>query len=225
MGQAITQLRHHAAPGPHGERLHEHYETMEKQTHAAMLGTWVFLASEVLFFGALFTLYAAYRADYADAFRLAAQSTDLTLGTVMTYLLLTASFLVAIAVGAIRANRATPATWALAGAALLGCIFLGLKALEWKHHFADGIYPGAYLTDPALTGRGARAFFTLYYLMTGLHFLHVSAGVVLLAVLAWLTRRGAYGAAYHTPLEVGGLYWHFVDIVWLFLWPMFYLWR
>ena len=225
MERAVTQLHDRAAPGPRRERLREHFESIEKQTHAAFLGAWVFLASELLFFGALFTLYAGYRAAYPEAFREAARHTDLALGTTMTYLLLTASFLVAIAVGALRANRTRTAVLGLTAAAVIGAVFCVLKLVEWNEHFADGLYPGLYLSSHEITGAGARAFFTLYYLMTGLHFLHVTGGVIALAVLAWLTRRGAYGAAYHTPVEIGGLYWHFVDIVWLFLWPMFYLWR
>jgi cytochrome c oxidase subunit 3 len=222
MGAALSQRP--AAP-PARARLQEHFETLGKQTHAALLGGWIFLASELLFFAALFTLYSGYRAAYPEAFRLASQHTDLMLGTIMTYVLLTASLLVAIAVGALRGERRTLAAVMLAAAALLGALFLGLKLVEYAEHFRDGLYPGRFLDSPALDGRGARIFFTLYYLMTGLHFLHVAGGVVLLSVLAWLTRRGAYCAAYHTPVEVGGLYWHFVDIIWLFLWPMFYLWR
>jgi cytochrome c oxidase subunit 3 len=225
MDRTLTQIHAHPAAGSHRDRLQAHFATLETQTHAAFLGTWVFLASEVLFFGALFALYTGYRSAYPEAFTASARHTDLMLGSLMTYLLLTASFFVAIAVGLIRANRRRGAARALALAAVLGVIFLGLKLLEWFEHFGEGIFPGLHMGAPALAGRGERAFFTLYYLMTGLHFLHVTGGVVVLAVLAWLTRRGAYGAAYHTPIEVGGLYWHFVDIVWLFLWPMFYLWR
>jgi cytochrome c oxidase subunit 3 len=210
---------------PAGEHLHEHFASLETQTHAALLGTWVFLASEVLFFGALMALYAGYYVADAAAFHEAARHTDLLLGSVMTYLLLTASFLVAVAVLAIRGDGHRVASLALAAAAGIGVVFLALKLLEWRDHFAHGLYPGVFLHSDEVSGGGARAFFTLYYLMTGLHFLHVTAGVVVLAVLAWLTHRRRYSAAYHTPLEVGGLYWHFVDIVWLFLWPMFYLWR
>lgn len=208
-----------------GAHLHEHFATLETQTHAAIFGTWVFLASEVLFFGALVTLYAGYYVADPAAFHAAARHTDLVLGSLMTYLLLSASFLVAAAVVAIRADGHRFAALALAAAALIGVVFLALKLLEWSDHFAHGLYPGAYLASEQISGRGARAFFTLYYVMTGVHFLHVTAGVVVLAALAWLTHRRRFDAVYHTPLEVGGLYWHFVDIVWLFLWPMFYLWR
>ncbi len=103
--------------------------------------------------------------------------------------------------------------------------FLGLKGLEYAHHLRDGLAPGAYYHAATLHGRGVEAFFALYYAMTGLHALHVAIGIGLLGWLARASFRGAYGPEYHTPLELGGMYWHFVDIVWLFLWPVFYLLR
>jgi len=204
-------------------RLQGHFDSLANQTHASQFAMWVFLATEVLFFGVLFTLYAAYRNAYPDAFARAAGHTDLLLGSVNTYVLLTASFLVALAVGAIRGDRARLASALLAAAAVLGLAFLALKGLEYSHHFADGIYPGRYYAFDELSGHGATVFFTLYYAMTGLHFLHVSGGVVVLAWLALRSIRGAYDRTWHTPLELGGMYWHFVDVVWLFLWPAFYL--
>lgn len=225
MNRPATMSGDSAAVGEANPHLQEHFENLVKQTHAAHLGMWIFLCSEILFFAVLFTLYAAYRATYPEAFAEAARHTDLLLGTTMTYLLLAASFLVALAVGAIRGSRSRAASLLLAGATGLGAVFLALKILEYREHFADGIYPGHYYHFAELPGHGAMAFFTLYYLMTGLHFLHVAVGVALLAWLSWRARRDAYDRDYHTPLELGGMYWHFVDIVWLFLWPVFYLMR
>jgi cytochrome c oxidase subunit 3 len=205
--------------------LRAHFEDLPKQTHAARLGMWGFLASEVLFFGALFTLFAAYNAEYGAAFRQAARHTDLLLGSLNTAVLITASFLVALAVASVRAERPSRATWLLLAAAALGVLFLVLKGVEYAHHFRDGIYPGAYYHFAALPGDGAKIFFTLYYFMTGLHAVHVIVGVVLLCALAWMTHRGRFTAEWHTPLELGGLYWHLVDVVWIFLWPIFYLLR
>ncbi len=207
------------------EHLETHFEDMEKQTHAAIFGMWVFLATEVLFFGVLFTVYAYYRVEFQHTFALAAQHTDLDLGTLGTYLLLTASFLVAMAVGAIRAGRNRRCAWFLYGAAFLGVAFLAAKFGEWGHHFSEGILPGPYYHFEGLQLRGARAFFTLYYVMTGLHAVHVTAGVIILGVLGRKSWKGNYGSGYNTPIEVGGMYWHFVDVVWLFLWPFFYLMR
>jgi cytochrome c oxidase subunit 3 len=207
--------------GHHAER----FETLAAQTHAAHFGMWIFIASEVSFFAALFTLYAATRAAFPHAFAAAAGETNLVLGSLNTYVLVTASFLVAWAVHSVRAGADRVAARLLAVAALLGVVFLALKGLEYAEHLGAGLAPGSYFTAAAPHGRGVMYFFALYYAMTGLHALHVAGGV---AVLAWLARRvagHAYGPEYHTPLELGGMYWHFVDIVWLFLWPMFYLLR
>ncbi len=207
------------------EHLETHFEDLGKQTHAALLGMWIFLATEVLFFGGLFALYASYRVAYSHSFALAAQHTDLDLGTIGTYVLLTGSFCVALAVGAIRVDRNKLASLLLWAAALTALAFLALKFTEYGHHFSEGLYPGRFYRFPELRNRGAHAFFTLYYLMTGLHALHVIGGFVILSVLAIRAWQGAYDSTYNTPLELGGMYWHFVDVVWLFLWPFFYLLR
>jgi cytochrome c oxidase subunit 3 len=195
------------------------------QTHAARLGMWVFIASELLFFGALFVLYVATREAFPREFAEAARHTDLVLGSANTYVLVTASLLVALALHAAEHDASARASLLLLGAAALGVLFLALKGIEYAAHLHEGLSPGAYFHAAHLRGRGYAYFFTLYYAMTGLHALHVIGGVVVLGVLAWRAWHGAYGAAYQTPLELGGMYWHFVDVVWLFLWPMFYLLR
>jgi cytochrome c oxidase subunit 3 len=206
--------------------LRPYFADLAQQTHAARLGMWGFLGSELLFFGALFVLYAGYRAEYTEEFRAAAQHTDLWLGSANTVILITASFLVALAVVGVRiGGSARRAAWLLVVAAVLGVVFMVLKGLEYAHHFRDGIYPGTYYHFATLPQDGAKLFFTLYYMMTGLHALHVLAGIVLLLALAWWTHRGRYSEGWHTPLELGGLYWHLVDVVWIFLWPIFYLLR
>ncbi|HEX7051823.1 MAG TPA: cytochrome c oxidase subunit 3 [Longimicrobiales bacterium] len=205
--------------------LRDHYEDLAKQTHAARLGMWVFIGSEALLFAALFALYAAYRIAYPASFRAAAAHTNLFLGTAMTFVLITSSLLMANAVLSARLARPGRSVGFLAGTAGLGIIFLGLKAVEYTEHFRDGIFPGAFYAFARLPAPGARVFFTLYYFMTGLHALHVAGGVVLLAWLARRAHRGGFTPEYHTPLELGGMYWHFVDVVWIFLWPLFYLLR
>lgn len=206
-------------------QLQEHFEDAETQSHAAQLGMWVFLASEILMFSALFALYAGYRTAYADTFQKAARETNLVLGTTMTFVLLIGSLVVALAVHFIRHDRTRPAFRVLAAGAVLAVGFLGLKVWEYLRHFNEGIYPGFYYEYEKLTAVGARVFFSLYYVMTGLHFLHVLGGALILGALAWATRRGHYASTYHTPLKLGGMYWHLVDIIWLFLWPIFYLMR
>jgi cytochrome c oxidase subunit III len=204
-------------------RLQEHFADMDGQTHAARLGMWAFLASEILFFSGLFTIYTAERARFGHAFAEATRHADLLLGSANTVILLTSSLLVALAVFAIRQDRSRHASRLLLATAALGVLFLVLKGIEYAHHISEGILPGNYYRYDELPGPGAAMFFGLYYLMTGLHALHVLGGIVLMTWIARRTRNGDFGPAWHTPLELAGLYWHFVDIVWLFLWPLFYL--
>jgi cytochrome c oxidase subunit 3 len=204
----------------------EQFDSLERQQQAATLGMWLFLGSEVLFFSALFAVYAGLRVHFSVAFREAARHTDLGLGTTNTVLLLSSSYAVALAAtGPRRGSRDMTVVTLLLIAAALGLVFLGLKGLEYAHHFRDGIYPAGLYHFAELPGDGARMFFTLYYFMTGLHALHVIIGVGLLLWLARRAARGSFSAEYSTPLELGGMYWHLVDIVWLFLWPAFYLLR
>lgn len=203
--------------------LEHYYQDLAKQTHAARFGMWCFLGSELLFFGALFVLYATYRAQFTEEFAAAVRHTDLILGSLNTGILITASFMVAVAVALVRVTRLRSAHYLLQGAAALGVLFLVFKGIEYAHHFRDGIYPGRAYHYAELPGQGAKIFFTLYYFMTGLHALHVLAGIVLLLYLAHAVRRERYSPEWHTPLELGGLYWHLVDVIWIFLWPFFYL--
>lgn len=206
-------------------RLRPHFQDLAQQTHAARLGMWIFIGSEALLFAALFALYAAYRVAYPEAFRAAAGYTDLPLGTAMTVVLITSSFAVAAATAALRDDESRAAVRGLGVAVALAFAFLGLKAIEYTLHFRDGIFPGPAYRFEALPAAGANVFFNLYYVMTGLHALHVLSGIAILGWLARAVRGGRLDGVYHTPLELGGMYWHFVDIVWVFLWPLFYLLR
>lgn len=205
--------------------LESHFQDLARQTHAARLGMWIFIGSEALLFAALFALYAAYRVMYPDSFREAAALTDRALGTAMTLVLISSSLLVALSIAAAREARSGRIALLLGAAAALGIGFLVLKGIEYTHHFEDEVFPGGYYRYPGLQEPGAKVFFTLYYFMTGLHALHVVGGIGILSWLAWTARRGRWGPDYHTPLELGGMYWHFVDVVWIFLWPLFYLLR
>lgn len=210
------------AAEPGGE-VEEQFGSLEQQAHAAHLGMWLFLTSEVLLFGALFGLYTAYRLEYADAFRSAARHNQLWLGTANTVILITSSLLAAWAVHALKSGRAALAELCLVGTIVLGGVFLVLKLSEYADHFRHGIFPGAYYRSPELTERGANSFFTLYYFMTGLHGLHVLGGMSALTVMLVQILRGRYGPARSTAVELTVLYWHLVDAIWIFLWPLFYL--
>jgi cytochrome c oxidase subunit 3 len=206
--------------------LHGPYDVPRQRLHALRLAMWLFVASELMFFAALFGLYAAARADDPETFGRCTMHNALELGTLNTVVLLTSSFAVALSIAALRDARARRAALLLGSAVALGFVFLGVKSYEYAGHFREGVYPGALFHDPAL-GRAtsARAFFNLYFAMTGLHALHVIVGMGLLAWVAFAAARGRLGPAEedHARAELVGLYWHLVDIVWLFLWPLFYL--
>jgi cytochrome c oxidase subunit 3 len=201
----------------------DHFATIEQQDHAAHLGMWLFLTSEVLLFGALFALYAGYRAEFGAEFVRAAHHNDVTIGTANTLILITSSLCAAWAVHAIRRGHERAAELSLAAAVLLGLAFLGLKLLEYRAHFAHGIFPGAFYRFEQLPGHGAGLFFTLYFFMTGLHALHVIGGLCALASALVFVRLGRYTSERHVPLELSVLYWHLVDVIWIFLWPLLYL--
>jgi cytochrome c oxidase subunit III len=203
--------------------LAEQFQDEERRAQALRLGIWTFLATELFLFAGLFTLYAAYRTMYPAAFAEGAAHNDVVIGSVNTIVLITSSLTVALALHAVRGGREKRAGQLLAVSIVLGLVFLGLKATEYADHIHHGIVPGASYRFAELPGNGPRMFFNIYYLTTGLHALHVIAGLVVLAWLAVGCFRRRYSAAYHLPLELGGLYWHLVDLVWIFLWPLLYL--
>jgi cytochrome c oxidase subunit 3 len=184
---------------------------------------WVFLGSETLLFAGLFALYAGYRAQFPRAFALGVAHNEEWIGTTNTFVLIVSSFFVAWALHAVRGGRRIMAVSSLGAALFLGACFLGLKGLEYSEHLHKGIAPGSYYHYAELTMPGLQPFFTLYYFMTGLHALHVIAGMSLLAWLTWRVLRRRTTAERHVVLELSGLYWHLVDIVWIFLWPLLYL--
>jgi cytochrome c oxidase subunit 3 len=198
------------------------FDSAEHQHSASQLGMWVFIAQEILFFGGLFLTYTVYRFTYPTAFAQASHHLDVTLGCFNTAVLIGSSLTMALAVhGAQLGRRWTQVIYLLATIAL-GSIFLGVKAIEYGHKFHEHLIPGA---NFVFTGEAEHAeiFFSLYFVMPGLHALHMVIGIAVLAVLVWQAWRGAYTAAYYSPVELTGLYWHFVDIVWIFLFPLLYL--
>ncbi len=207
------------------ERAHtalaEQFDDLEQQRHASELGMWTFLATEVLFFGGLFMAYITYRHLYPDAFAAGSNECSVLLGSVNTAILLTSSLTMALAVHAARLNRTKALVRFLLLTLFLALCFLGVKALEYHEDFVKNLIPGAEF-KPGLPAH-TEIFFVLYWAMTALHALHVFVGVGVLAVIAFLAWRRRFSDVYHTPVEVSGLYWHFVDIVWIFLYPLLYL--
>jgi len=199
------------------------YMTLAQQNEAAQLGIWIFIGTEVLFFGALILGYMVYRYGFADDFAAAARHTKIAIGTANTAILLTSSFFVAWAVTAAKDDSGRLAAMLLATAALLGALFLGLKGYEYALEFREHLFPGGAFTFDVNHARGARLFFLFYFGATALHGVHAAMGIVILAITAGRARRGTYSARYHAPITVAALYWHFVDLVWIFLFALIYL--
>jgi len=190
-------------------------------TAGAKLGMWLFLFTELLFFGGMFLLYAVYRGRYAAGFHAAAAEENTAVGAWNTALLLTSSLTMALAVAALRGGRTRSSLLAQGATMLMGLGFLAVKYTEWTAKIGLGLYPDS----PVLLKRshGEVLFFGLYYVMTGVHGLHVLIGICLIAVTFVLTARGAITAERFGLLENTGLFWHFVDVVWIYLFPLFYL--
>ncbi|HTO76731.1 MAG TPA: cytochrome c oxidase subunit 3 family protein, partial [Thermoanaerobaculia bacterium] len=200
-----------------------HFTDLEHQQEASTLGMWIFLVTEVLFFGGMFTAYVVYRSTYRAAFEGASNLLDIRLGTVNTAVLLLSSLTMALAVRSAAQGKKKLIVFFLSSTILLGTVFLGIKVIEYSQKFAHHEVPGPHFVVPEELPRQAEMFFSLYFCMTGLHALHMIIGVGLLSWLIARARRGDFSVRYSTPVDLVGLYWHFVDIVWIFLFPLLYL--
>jgi cytochrome c oxidase subunit III len=192
-----------------------------KDGTGARLGMWLFILSELLLFGGLFILYSAYRYGNPVDFHYASRELEVVLGTLNTVILLTSSLSMATSIAAIRKGKQRLSMLLLEATVALGFLFLVLKGVEWGIKIDHGIYPNS----PVLLTRakGEILFFGLYYVMTGLHGLHVLVGIGLLSIMLILMMKGRIHQTHFTALENSGLYWHLVDIIWIFLYPLFYL--
>jgi cytochrome c oxidase subunit 3 len=203
--------------------LAEQFEDIEKQTHAARLAMWVFLGSETLLFAGLFALYGTYRTMYPVQFRQALLLNDTVLGTTNTVVLITSSFTVAMAVHYVREDRSRLAALLLGLSTAFGMTFLVLKFTEYADHIRHHALPAGMYTMAEAPSNGVVMGQTLYWFMTSLHALHVVAGMILLGVAAVGCAQRRYGRERYIIVENAGLYWHLVDVIWIFLWPLFYL--
>jgi cytochrome c oxidase subunit 3 len=200
------------------------FDSAVQQGEAATLGMWIFLATELMFFGPLFFGYWYGRSHYPESFAAASRHTEVLAGTINTALLLTGSLLVATANDARRAGALRIAMRLLAFAAAIGIVFLAIKGIEYRQEWKEHLFPGAGFAFPDQRhADGARIFYFLYFAMTALHALHLVAGIVALGVFALALRRGENEFASAGRVELAGLYWHFVDVVWIFLYPLLYL--
>jgi cytochrome c oxidase subunit 3 len=228
---------HPAPAGEHHSALQHHFADLDQQKEAASLGMWVFIAQEVLFFGGLFAAYTVYRSQYPAAFAAGSHHLSWRIGFANTLVLISSSLTMALAVHAAAVGKARRIVGFLLATVLLGSVFLGVKYLEYGEKIrpclGDGPHAGCLVPgerfDPSTVhlqgdeGRHAQIFFSLYFGMTGLHALHMIIGIPIILTIAFLAGRGRYSPAYHTPVEIVGLYWHFVDIIWIFLFPLLYL--
>ena len=200
-----------------------HFPNLAQQEHAARLGMWLFLATELLLFGGLFTAYSVYRFLFSETFAEASRHLNLTLGTVNTVVLITSSLTAALGHHFAHQKKGRAAAFVLALTLLMAVGFLVIKGFEWHEDFQEGLLPGRYFSNTELKGAGGPMFFALYFILTGLHGLHVIIGMGVLAVLMVLCLRGRYDHGYYTPVELGVMYWHLVDLIWIFLYPLLYL--
>jgi cytochrome c oxidase subunit 3 len=204
--------------------LREQFDTAEQQKDASTLGMWIFLITEIMFFGGMFLMYTVYRSIYPEIFGIASRTLSAPIGAVNTAVLLCSSFTMVLAVRAAQLGRRNAIIIFLILTLILGFVFLGVKAYEWNEKFVEHHVPGAtfHLEGTAQQGP-AQLFFSLYFAMTGLHALHMVVGVGILSFMIWTAYKGRFTAEYMTPVDVAGLYWHFVDIIWIFLFPLLYL--
>ena len=208
------------APNPH---LAHHYETIEKQDYAVRLGMWLFLGTEVLLFAGLFLGYTVYRHFYHEAFHEASRHLQLWAGTTNTAVLITSSLTVALAYNAIKQGKTKLCAILLAVTILCALAFLAIKGIEYHTKFQEGALPGKWYHYAEVTAPGANLYYTVYFLTTGLHAFHVIVGMSILIWILSRVLRGHFSPTYYVPVELGGLYWHLVDLVWIFLFPLLYL--
>jgi len=207
----------------HPTALAHHFDNLEQQREASTFGMWVFLVTEIMFFGGLFTAYAVYRLRYQEAFAAASNSLLTWAGSINTAVLICSSLTMVLAVRSAQVDRRKMIVLFLCLTILLGAVFLGIKAYEYRTEWQEHHFPGAGFRFAGPDPRHAEMFFSIYFCMTGLHALHMIIGMSVLAALLLPAWRGRYNPEWHNPLECVGLYWHFVDIVWIFLLPLLYL--
>jgi cytochrome c oxidase subunit 3 len=208
----------------HTPELRHHFDDTEQQLQSSTLGMWVFLVTEVMFFGGMFGGYTVYRDMYPDAFASTSHFMNVTIGAINTGVLIFSSFTMVLAVRSAQLGQKKPLIVFLVLTLILGCVFLGLKYIEyhekWVDHHIPG--PGFRYADPRYVHQ-AQILFFLYFAMTGMHAIHMIVGAGLLTALILMAARNRFSAVWYTPVEMIGLYWHFVDIVWIFLFPLLYL--
>jgi cytochrome c oxidase subunit 3 len=204
--------------------LVDHYAEPEQQLETGKLGMWLFLATEILLFGGLFVAYSIYHFMHPDLFREAHKFLDVKLGAINTIVLLFSSLTVVLAIHAAQKNKRHFVILNLSITILCAVAFLVVKYFEYSHKIHAGLLPGTFFSNGSLSNPDQiHIFFGIYFLMTGLHGIHVLIGILLLTWLLYRTIKGDFSSQYYMPIELGGLYWHLVDVIWIFLFPLLYL--
>lgn len=212
----------------HGHDPHQqhHFATMEQQFDTSKIGMWLFLATEILLFGGLFVGFGMMQARYPKEFVEAHEHLVRWQGSLNTVVLLISSFTMVMAVDAVKKSKSTKAVMFLAITIVLACVFLVVKYFEYTHKFEEGWFPGKFyrgVGDSIPGSHGYATFFAFYFMMTGLHGIHIVVGIGLLSWILFRARRNEFSSAYYTPVELVGLYWHIVDMIWIYLFPLYYL--
>jgi cytochrome c oxidase subunit 3 len=236
-------LERHAGDGhehdhDHVPGLHHHFDDMEQQRETHTLGMWAFLVTEIMMFGGLFFVYTLYRWQYHNAYVIGSRHLNINLGTINTFVLLFSSLTMAVAVHAAQLGHRKKLITFLVITMILGAAFLGIKAVEWGTDYREGLVPGLawnYFQNPHNAAEIAKLaaenvlpnhvmmYFIIYFCMTGLHALHMVIGLTIVGIVAFLGSRGRFENGNEQPVELVGLYWHLVDIIWIFLFPLLYL--
>lgn len=215
MSNGDTTVHHHA----------HHFASANDEFEAAKQGMWIFLVTEVLMFGGLFVAYGIFRGLYPEVFHAAHKLLAVKMGAINTVVLITSSLTMVLGVTSAQKGQRDRSILFLVFTFMLACCFLVVKYFEYTHKFHDGLLPGGFFTNAELLKEHPKAplFFSLYFLMTGLHGIHVLIGMGLIAWILRRTTRGEFSPAFYTPVELVGFYWHFVDLVWIYLFPLLYL--
>ncbi len=209
----------------HEERLdlREQFATPEQQKQTASIGMWVFLITEVMLFGGLFTAFTVYRLSHPQGFDEGSAHMEILLGAINTAVLICSSYTMALAVHSAESGNQKLLVLFLMATMVIGAIFLGIKFTEYYDHFRDHKVPALWFEYAGPHAPAVQMFFVFYFIMTGLHAIHMTIGIGILCVLTFRALLGSFSAEYNTPVEMGGLYWHFIDIVWIFLYAIFYI--
>ena len=229
-GQKLSSA--HAMGAPHGgghdvhganPNLQHHFYSMEQQLEASTLGMWVFLVTEIMFFGGMFMAYIVYRVQFPEAWAEGSNHLDVVLGALNTGVLICSSLTMALAVRSAQVSSRSGQIVNLVLTILLGSVFLIVKYFEYADKFEHHLVPGPHFDMTLPHANQQQLFFSIYFMLTGVHAAHMVVGIGLMSVILVMALRGRFSASYYTPVEVSGLYWHFVDIVWIFLFPLLYL--